>query len=51
MQKSFDDDHLMNIPEETKEEEQNKKLSIKILVCKNNMPTDYLEAEKLLPDF
>lgn len=52
VQSLFDDDHLMNIPEETKEEEQKQVTPPKNpSLQKNNMPTDYLEAEKLLPDF
>lgn len=52
VQSLFDDDHLMNIPEETKEEEQKQETPPKNpSLQKNNMPTDYLEAEKLLPDF
>lgn len=52
VQSLFDDDHLMNIPEETKEEEQKQVTPHKNpSLQKNNMPTDYLEAEKQLPDF
>ena len=52
VQSLFDDDHLMNIPEETKEEEQKQETQHKNpSLQKNNMPTDYLEAEKQLPDF
>lgn len=47
VQSLFDDDHLVNIPEESKEVTPPKNPSL----LKNNMPTDYLEAEKQLPDF
>lgn len=47
VQSLFDDDHLINIPEEPKEQIPPKNPSL----VKSNMPTDYLEAEKQLPDF
>ncbi len=51
VQSLFDDDHLMNIPEETKEEQKPETPHKNPSLLKNNMPTDYLEAEKQLPDF
>lgn len=51
VQSLFDDDHLMNIPEETREEQKKETLPKNPSLQKNNMPTDYLEAEKQLPDF
>ena len=47
VQSLFDDDPLEHLQEETKEEVQHNTPSL----IKNNMPTDYLEAEKQLPDF
>ncbi len=47
VQSLFDDDHLVNIPEESKLETSSNNPSL----LKSNMPKDYLEAEKLLPDF
>lgn len=47
VQSLFDDDHLINIPEETKVETPPKNPSL----VKTNMPTEFLEAEKQLPDF
>jgi hypothetical protein len=47
VQSLFDDDPLEHIQEEPKEEIQHNTPSL----LKNNMPTDYLEAEKQLPDF
>ena len=51
VQSLFDDDHLMNIPEEIKEEQKPETPHKNPSLLKNNMPTDYLEAEKQLPDF
>lgn len=51
VQSLFDDDHLMNIPEEIKEEP---KVEVPVhnpSLVKNNMPKEYMEAEKTLPDF
>ena len=47
VQSLFDDDPLEHIQEEPKEEVHHNTPSL----VKNNMPTDYLEAEKQLPDF
>lgn len=47
VQSLFDDDPLEHIHEEPKVETPPKNPSLQ----KNNMPTDYLEAEKQLPDF
>lgn len=51
VQSLFDDDHLMNIPEEIKEEPKEEVPVHNPSLVKNNMPKEYMEAEKQLPDF
>lgn len=51
VQSLFDDDHLMNIPEEIKEEPKVEEPVHNPSLVKNNMPKEYMEAEKTLPDF
>ena len=51
VQSLFDDDHLMNIPEEIKEEPKEEVPAHNPSLVKNNMPKEYMEAEKTLPDF
>ncbi len=51
VQSLFDDDHLMNIPEEIKEEPKVEVPAHNPSLVKNNMPKEYMEAEKQLPDF
>ena len=51
VQSLFDDDHLMNIPEEIKEEPKVEEPVHNPSLVKNNMPKEYMEAEKQLPDF